>query len=401
MMVMSKFLWRIVPFCLLLGLPAATSGQAFSLNIAQRLSTHPLPASGRGGAGEANGQGLEASGHLPKATPVGAYIVAGDFLQPLRGFAVTPKYPLQKSDFDDLRALGAGLLRTGIRLDRCATCGEYTLPLGQLADFEFVLEEAGRVGIKVVLTLVPEDPFTAEYWQREDLQESIVKVWVDIARRYSKSETVAGYDLINEPRPKGALSEASRQWARFANRLIRAIRSVDPHHAIVFEPAPAGSAHAFKVLDGRLEDNNVVYSLHMYKPVEITHQGLILRGEPTRKGVIYPSETWNRARLSAYLDPVRAFARQHRVPIFVGEWGSVRWTPDGTSYRWIRDVLELIEAEGWSWTYWSFRGHDAFDQELPPEAPRPGNERLAREMRSGNTEVFRLLKAWLAAPPGR
>jgi hypothetical protein len=59
-------------------------------------------------------------------------------------------------------------------------------------------------------------------------------------------------------------------------------------------------------------------------------------------------------------------------------------------------VTALFEAEGWSWTFHSFRGFHAWDQELPSDVGKPMNEDSAVKERKLNTPVMTLLHSYFA-----
>jgi hypothetical protein len=92
---------------------------------------------------------------------------------------------------------------------------------------------------------------------------------------------------------------------------------------------------------------------------------------------------------------VRAFVRKYKLPIYVGEFSCVRSAPGDSAYRWTKDVVELFEAEGWSWTFHSFRGYHGWDQELSASTPKPEGPVAAKAMRSMNTPVMTLLRGYL------
>ena len=97
--------------------------------------------------------------------------------------------------------------------------------------------------------------------------------------------TVAGYDLLNEP----IASKSLDQWRTLAQEIARDIRTVDPSHLIVVERLngvkgdwPTYSAPNFFLLD----DPNVMYELHVYSPIEYSHQGTSWTGLP--EDGVYP-----------------------------------------------------------------------------------------------------------------
>jgi endoglucanase len=271
-------------------------------------------------------------------------------------------------DLAALEMLAVNLTRVLVPVRRCPGCDHFEFPTAQAKYVEELLEAAERGGFRLIVALEPEPAGDkAEYWHDERLKASIRDVWVRLATRFQSSAAIAGYDLINEPVPANARTpaEANRVWVPFAATLIRAIRSVDPDRAIVFEPAPWGFPAGFRALEP-LPFPNIVYSFHFYHPHELTHQG-IGRYPP---GPSYPSRDWHRARLSSELAPVRAFAARHRAPIYVGEFSCIRWAPGPSAARYVQDLVELFATEGWSWTYHTWRGYHGWDAEIPGDAPR-------------------------------
>jgi hypothetical protein len=49
------------------------------------------------------------------------------------------------------------------------------------------------------------------------------------------------------------------------------------------------------------------------------------------------------------------YAKEHKLPVFVGEFSCVRWAPGDTGANYLRDTIELFEEYGWPWTYHAFR----------------------------------------------
>ncbi len=322
---------------------------------------------------------------------------AADFLkQPYRGFTLDKASSKSAADFDDLAAMGVNLIRVGISLERCAQCRAYAMPPNNVEEVDRVVSLAEAKRIHVILTLAPEPPTHAAFWETPSLQASIIDIWSRLAERYKDKPAMGGFDLINEPNPPGKAREAARRYADFSGRLIEAVRKIDPQRMIVYEPAPRGNAfYGFQALEKPLPYANVLYSPHFYWPVEVTHQGIQGGG----RNESYPAWRWDKADLSEKLEPVREFVRKYRLPVYVGEFSCVRYAPDAAAYRWTRDVVELFEAEGWSWTFHSFRGYHGWDQELSAGALKPVGAATAADMRSMNTPVMTLLRSYFKKNP--
>jgi endoglucanase len=93
----------------------------------------------------------------------------------------------------------------------------------------------------------------------------------------------------------------------------------------------------------------------MYAPHEFTHQGVYGQG----KEFIYPGlingKQWDKAKLEQALQPVVDFQKKHGVHIYIGEFSAIRWAPDNSAYRYLKDVIDIYEANGWDWSYHAFR----------------------------------------------
>lgn len=108
-------------------------------------------------------------------------------------------------------------------------------------------------------------------WEDPVTQERFIRLWREIAARYQGEPTIAGFDLLNEPIPTRSI----QQWQELAERTIWAMREVNPHHMIFVERVNAVAGDWAENEDRnffRVQDPNVVYEFHFYKPFHFTHQ---------------------------------------------------------------------------------------------------------------------------------
>lgn len=112
-------------------------------------------------------------------------------------------------------------------------------------------------------------------------QSRLANLWKEIACRYKDCSTIIGYDIVNEPQVPfdTNIRKSVDSWTALARKCVSSIRSVDTNHVIFaeritgirggssgwYEPDPV---YAYPELD----DSNVVYQGHFYKPFEFTHQ---------------------------------------------------------------------------------------------------------------------------------
>ncbi len=218
-------------------------------------------------------------------------------------------------------------------------------------------------------------------------QRKFVDLWQRMARKYRGVEGIWGFDLANEP-VEGVVADGLADWQELAERAARAIRAVDPKRTIIVEPAEGGGPRGLAELQP-LDLPNVVYSVHMYEPTAFTHQGVFSKQRPVR----YPGEIegvqWGKAQLQAVLQPAIDFQKAYGVPMYIGEFSAIRWAPDESACRYLKDVIEIFEAHGWDWSYHAFREWDGWSVEHGPD---PRDHARSKTQ----TERERLLRAWFA-----
>jgi hypothetical protein len=273
-----------------------------------------------------------------------------------RGTMVSPDY-LKASDLVTLGQWKANLIRWQLVVDS----PEVTNPdfYRQWLDLKLIqldqmLPVCQANGLRVVIDMhTPPGGYDRQAKEHRIFRESvhrreIIASWEKIAQRYKNSPVVWGYDLVNEPHFRDV-----RKWQSLAQDLAEKIRAIDRTHRIIVE-SRYGHPNHIDELRPLPNIGNVVYSVHMYAPMQFTHQGIY--GFPF--GVNYPGKivgvNFNRAELERQLRPVVDFQRRHRVPIYIGEFSAARWAPNNSSYNYLRDLIGIFEDNGWDWTYHAF-----------------------------------------------
>ncbi len=282
-------------------------------------------------------------------------------------------FPRSPADKGDLAAYDAWLEETLAHLDRLLpVCEE----LGILVLIDLHTPPGGR-----------NDANECRIFHEKRFQDKFLEIWEKIARRYKGKKTVWGYDLVNEP-VEGDVGEGLMDWQALAEAAAKRVRAIDPDHAIVVEPAPWGGPEAiahFRPIDAP----RIVYSVHMYVPHKFTHQGVY--NDPV--GVEYPGVIqgvkWDKERLRQVFQPVLEFQRDFGVHIYIGEFSAIRWAPGESAFKYLRDVIEIMEEYGWDWAYHAFREWDGWSVEHGPD-------RRDRTRAKEPTSRQRLLCSWFA-----
>ena len=162
----------------------------------------------------------------------------------------------------------------------------------------------------------------------ERLAAHFVETWRRIAERFRGREGIYGYDLVNEPMQTSEAAPGCDFWT-LQKRAAEAIREIDPDTPILVECNSQDDPAAFASFSP-LDLVNVIYEVHMYKPLAYTHQGVMWKQGELRS---YPDDTkgWNKDYLRACLKPVRDFQLRHGAKIYAGEFSAVAWAPAPTN----------------------------------------------------------------------
>src|SRR5260221_2183219 len=263
------------------------------------------------------------------------------------------EYFITESDIAYIRSLGATVIRIPFNyrlLESDDRPFEYK-PEG-FAILDRAITWARSHGLYVILDLhaVPgcqnrgwhsDNPgLEAFFWGQKVFEDRAIALWQEIARRYQNDATVAGYNVMNEPDTDDVY------WLNhFYRRVTDAIRAIDSRHILFLEGNR--TSREFTFLDTPF-DSNTVYSSHNYV-------------EPSLNDVEYPGIVdgvyYDKDRLESEYLTNNQWMKQHNVPTWVGELGSIYSGNDRDSMRVAAtaDMIDIFEKQGHHWTLWTYQ----------------------------------------------
>jgi aryl-phospho-beta-D-glucosidase BglC (GH1 family) len=241
-------------------------------------------------------------------------------------------------DFINIKAMGFNVIRLPFTW-RTFQNVDYTYRADAFIRLDWFIEKARENGLYVILDLhgahgsqngrhhSGDISTGGTLYTDETNMAQTEALWVTLAERYKDNDTVAGYDLLNEPEgtPGGEMNANTPQWDYY-DRLYKAIREVDTNHIIIMEAIweainlPSPSLYSWE---------NVVYEHHYYgwdNTGDFAYQKTFIDQK-----VFYNNLT------------------DYSVPILVGEF-SLFDNPESWEYG-----LGIFEQEGWNWTIWSYK----------------------------------------------
>ncbi len=191
------------------------------------------------------------------------------------------------------------------------------------------VEWARKHGIRLILNM--HDPVGGYQslgkgtglWTDDNNQRRFIELWRAIAERYRAEPTIAGFDILNEPIP----TESIEQWTDLASRTVASIRDVNQHHMIFVERANAIGGDWAENTDRnffKVDDPNVVYEFHFYKPYHFTHQNAEWSDFAAREGW-YPDE--NSPEVDWFQLETVATTESEPLPVGSSDWTLLETKP--------------------------------------------------------------------------
>jgi len=179
----------------------------------------------------------------------------------------------------------------------------------------------------------------AELWTKRSNRQKTYAVWEALADRYKDEEIIAGYDILNESvLPDVALLN------EFYRESIKAIRRSDKNHMLFIEGKHW--AQQIDLLDD-FEDDNWVYSIHYYEPIEFAFNLIPF--------IRYPWPGFGKDELRRRMEGYYNYAQKKQRPVHVGEFGVNYREGFYNEHIYLRDELKIFNDLGFHWNYWTYK----------------------------------------------
>ena len=184
------------------------------------------------------------------------------------------------------------------------------------------------------------------YAEHAWLQDAYYQMWQKLASRFGDHPAVLGYDLMNEPYDNLSFGShfETQELAPFYQRLINAIRQVDPDTWIMYQPRILATDWGYgsylpPLKDPRPGKSRLVYAPHLYP--FFSHEGSYDDLGLARRHDLRVMYQWSEER-AGEID-------QHRVPLLIGEFGMVG---KPFSQEIIDFTTNMADAMGAGWAWW-------------------------------------------------
>ncbi len=276
---------------------------------------------------------------------LGRGVNLGNFLEAPRGANWGAN--IRDEHFAIIKRAGFDSIRLPVRWpDYASQTAPFTIEPAFFERVDHLLDVAEEAKLNVVLNIhhfegLDRDP--------DAYTLQLKKLWQQIASRYQSRGEFLYFELNNEPHDK-----LSEKWNEVLQIGLKAIRETNPSRPVIVGPPHWNGIWALDQLK-LPEDPNLIVTVHMYNPHPFTHQGASW-ASPEIKGL--RNKTWGSdediAKVKEEIAQAANWGKNHKRPIFLGEFGAYQAAPMTSRIAWTKCVASTAEEHGMSWSYWEF-----------------------------------------------
>lgn len=218
-----------------------------------------------------------------------------------------------------------------------------------------------------------------ELWTDPLMQDKFCFLWEDLSNALAKyPNSLVAYELLNEP-----VAENHQKWNDLIKKSVKIIRKMEPKRTIVIGSNTMQKVYTFNELWVPENDPNIILSFHFYEPMALTHyeaSWTILKdyhGPIRYPGVILTQEIFDDLlkELQKYAEGLIGTcfnkevlfekwpeainkAKRLGLPLYCGEFGVVSAAPKEDRLNWYKDVIQLFEESGISYSNWNYKSNN-------------------------------------------
>lgn len=223
------------------------------------------------------------------------------------------------------------------------------------------------------------------------LKNRFIDLWVRMSKRYGSFRNVA-FELLNEV----VEEENADVWNELINETVKAIRVYAPDTPIIYGGIQWNSARTLKLLDIP-NDDNIIYTFHMYEPLIFTHQKAYwvpnmpmdmvipypesmeyykemsrLIGDKGKDVVVSECKEIGKPFLEEMVKEAVEAAINAGVKLYCGEFGVIDRAPVDDTLRWFEDMMDVFKKYDIHCAVWSYKQMDfgISDEHYAPIADR-------------------------------
>lgn len=259
-------------------------------------------------------------------------------------------FKITREHFQLIRAAGFDSVRIPTRWNAHALASApYTIDVVFFSRLDEVIGWALGQDLAVVLNIHHYEEMATDPSAHE---ARFLALWLQIAEHYRDYPPALIFELMNEPNS----AMTAPLWNEFVQKGAAVIRASNPERNIIIGGINWNAYDQLQYLKLPPDDGHIIATFHYYLPFQFTHQGAEWAGEEAQKwlGLTWEASEAEKAEVDKHFDSVAAWASQHNVPVYMGEFGAYEKADFASRVRWTTHIREQAEARGFAWAYWEF-----------------------------------------------
>ncbi|MBQ2736929.1 MAG: cellulase family glycosylhydrolase [Clostridia bacterium] len=284
---------------------------------------------------------------------------------------------ITEKDIEYIASLGFDHIRLGFdQVVLQDECGRYRHEIFRLLD-NFV-SWCEKYGLNIVFNLHKafgnycDIEESVSLMDDRNLQDGFIRLWTYMEGAYSHKKDIA-FELLNEVREVDPAL-----WNDLAGRTIEAIRKINKDRKIIVGTICWNNPNKLQYQE-IFDDENVIYTFHMYDPHEFTHQRGVLQkyhcfynrdmpypGDIQRYKDFYKIAFNNEKAYTGFdimdkkymyhvLEPAKKFIEAHPdVILWCGEFGTIRHARLEWRIAWFKDVISFLKENSIPYCVWNY-----------------------------------------------
>lgn len=289
----------------------------------------------------------------------------GANVHPYRHFSpFSMRDPISKEDLTELKRLGANLVVAnypGI----FTYFPPYQIDSLGLMNLDKIVQFAEQLKFFLVLSLRSGPgrslyTFFDKYREDEILfndstaQEKYIEMCKMIVDRYKDKKYLVGINFLLEPHGDDPVyfdRINDSVYFNFIERLIKEVRRIDSKIPIIVQPQGWAYPDKFASMK-KFDDENIVYSFDMYFPHSFTNE----LNDSTYPGFYFDKDSLvyvDTSYLRNFLSSVNNFKKKYGVPVFVNEYGGIRFKKGMINY--IKDLHKIFLENGFHFAFYVWK----------------------------------------------
>ena len=154
----------------------------------------------------------------------------------------------------------------------------YTIDNAIFERVDWAIEQAKLRGLKIIVNNHHYDEFQSDPVNEEP---RALAIWSQIAERYQRQRRFLIFEILIEPH--NVFNEQPQLWNLHVVNALDVIRQSNPTRKVIVGPVEWNSIDRLDELE-LPDDDNLIVTIHYYRPLEFTHQGAPWMNPPLPTG---------------------------------------------------------------------------------------------------------------------